>query len=194
MGKLKNDESSEVLYRQNPGTLDIVVNRLQDDQTMVLPCDTIYGLCAKMGPASEKLYEIKGRDQRKPFLLLATLKQAKEICIVPKDIEKVWPCALTAIMENKTGGTTAIRVPSDPFLQQVLEKLGSPIYSTSVNASGYASITSITDIIFAFKGKVPTFVVGSEKQGIVPSTLIDCTVHPYKLVRQGSFDASALLS
>lgn len=186
-------EEGDVLYRQNPDTLDVVVERLERDEVMVLPCDTIYGLCAKVGPAKEKLYALKYRDERKPFLLLATLGQAKEICDVPTDIEACWPCALTAIMHNKDcKGTTAIRVPSDPFLQDVLEKLGSPIYSTSVNLSGYASMTSITDIIVTFKGKVPTFVVGDEKQGTVPSTLIDCTVHPYRIVRQGSYNASAL--
>jgi len=189
------DKESDVLYRQNPDTLDIVVERLKNDEVIVLPCDTIYGLCAKMGPAEEKLYALKERDQRKPFLILATLEQAKAICDVPADIEACWPCALTAIMKNKQAqGTTAIRVPQDPFLQRVLEKLGSPIYSTSVNMSGYSSMTSIMDIIFTFKGLVPTFVVGDEKQGTVPSTLIDCTVHPYKIIRQGSYNASALIT
>ena len=93
------DKESDVLYRQNPDTLDIVVERLKNDEVIVLPCDTIYGLCAKMGPAEEKLYALKERDQRKPFLILATLEQAKAICDVPADIEACWPCALTAIMD-----------------------------------------------------------------------------------------------
>ncbi|MDD3903612.1 MAG: Sua5/YciO/YrdC/YwlC family protein, partial [Sphaerochaeta sp.] len=100
-----------------------------------------------------------------------------------------------AILHNREGeGTTAVRVPADGFLQELLTKLGKPLYSTSVNESGYQTITNITDIIFAFKNRVPAFVVGSEKQGTVPSTLIDCTTQPYTLVRCGSYDATALLS
>lgn len=190
----RDQEEAEVLYKQVPGTLEKTVRLLQEDKVMVLPCDTIYGLCAKVGPAEQALRSVKYRGETKPFLILATLEQAKSLCIVPKDVEDAWPCALTAILQNLDGnGTTAIRVPADDFLQEVLSKLGKPIYSTSVNESGYLTITNITDIIFAFKNRVPAFVVGSEKQGTVPSTLIDCTTKPYTLVRCGQYDASALL-
>lgn len=187
-------EEAEVLYKQAPGTLEKTVKFLQEDKVVVLPCDTIYGLCAKVGPAEQALRSVKYRGETKSFLILATLEQAKEICIVPEDVEKAWPCALTAILHNREGGgTTAVRVPADNFLQEVLSKLGSSIYSTSVNESGYLAITNITDIIFSFKDRVPAFVVGSEKQGTVPSTLIDCTTKPYTLVRCGQYDASELL-
>ncbi|HKM08219.1 MAG TPA: L-threonylcarbamoyladenylate synthase [Sphaerochaeta sp.] len=190
----RDQEEAEVLYKQVPGTLEKAVRLLQEDKVMVLPCDTIYGLCAKVGPAEQALRSVKYRGETKPFLILATLEQAKSLCIVPQDVEDAWPCALTAILKNLDGnGTTAIRVPADDFLQEVLSKLGKPIYSTSVNESGYLTITNITDIIFAFKNRVPAFVVGSEKQGTVPSTLIDCTTKPYTLVRCGQYDASALL-
>lgn len=190
----KEYEEAEVLYKQLPGTLEQTVKFLQEDKVIVLPCDTIYGLCAKVGPAEQALRSVKYRGETKPFLVLATLEQAKEICIVPKDVEEAWPCALTAILNNHDGsGTTAVRVPADSFLQNVLTKLGKPIYSTSVNESGYLTITSITDIIFSFKDRVPAFIVGSEKQGEIPSTLIDCTTKPYTLVRCGQYDASALL-
>ncbi|MDY0288018.1 MAG: L-threonylcarbamoyladenylate synthase [Sphaerochaeta sp.] len=190
----KQHEEAEVLYKQVPGTLERTVALLQEDKVVVLPCDTIYGLCAKIGPAEEALRSVKYRGETKPFLILATLEQAKEICIVPKDVEEAWPCALTAILSNREGGgTTAVRVPADAFLHEVLTRLGMGIYSTSVNESGYQTITSITDIIFSFKDRVPAFIVGSENQGKVPSTLIDCTTKPYTLVRCGQYDASALL-
>jgi len=192
---MSNDqEEAEVLYKQLPGTLEKTVKLLQEDKVMVLPCDTIYGLCAKMGPAEQALRAVKYRGETKAFLVLATLEQAKQICKVPEDIEAAWPCALTAILPNHDGsGTTAVRVPEDSFLQEVLTKLGKPIYSTSVNESGYHTITNITDIIFSFKDRVPAFVVGSENQGTVSSTLIDCTTKPYTLVRCGQYDASSLL-
>ncbi len=187
-------KEAEVLYKQHAGTLEKVVRFLQEDKVVVLPCDTIYGLCAQVGSAEQALRTVKYRGHAKSFLVLATLEQAKEICLVPQDIEKAWPCALTAILTNRDGvGTTAVRVPRDSFLQDILARLGKPIYSTSVNESGYHTITNITDIIFSFKDRVPAFVVDSDKQGNVPSTLIDCTTKPYTLVRCGQYDASALL-
>lgn len=192
---MMNDEESRVVYVGQEGTVDTVVEALRNDAVVVLPCDTIYGLCAKVGPRTQKaLYDLKSRDQRKPFLQIATLEQAEEICEVPEDIKAVWPCALTCVMKNRNGeGTTAVRVPKDAFLQEVLEELGSPMYSTSVNMSGSSTLTNMTDIIVTFNGKVGLFVVDGEMQGTVPSTLIDCTVHPYRILRQGSYDVWSLI-
>lgn len=187
-------ESSEVLYLQEQKTFERTVELLNENKVVVLPCDTIYGLCAKYGPAEETLRNIKGREETKPFLILATLKQAEELCNVPEDIKNVWPAPLTVVLNAKDGGTLAVRVPSDPFLQAVMEQLGSPIYSTSVNESGYQSITNIMDIIVAYKDRVPAFVVDCDKQGTTPSTLINATTTPYTLLRQGKFDPSFLLT
>lgn len=187
------EETSEVLYLQDQDTFERTLQVLNDDNVMVLPCDTIYGLCAKMGPAEQKIRELKKRDEGKPFLVLATLDQAKELCYVPKLISDVWPAPLTAILNSKDGGTLAIRVPSDPFLQAILEALGNPIYSTSVNESGYQSLTNIMDIIIAYKDRVPAFVVDSNLQGTIPSTLINVTTIPYTIIREGKYDASKIV-
>lgn len=187
------EETSEVLYQQDQNTFERTLQLLKDDNVMVLPCDTIYGLCAKMGPAEQKIRELKKRDEGKPFLVLATLNQAKELCYVPKLISDVWPAPLTAILNSKDGGTLAIRVPSDPFLQAILEALGHPIYSTSVNESGYQSLTNIMDIILAYKDRVPAFVVDSNLQGTIPSTLINVTTIPYTIIREGKYDASKIV-
>jgi L-threonylcarbamoyladenylate synthase len=181
------DENSEVLYLEQENTFNRTIEQLKANKVVVLPCDTIYGLCAKVGVAEETLRNIKKRKETKPFLVLATLEQVQEICIVPEDILELWPCPLTVILNKKEGGTLAVRVPSDPFLQAVLEKLGSPIYSTSINESGHASLTNIMDIILNYKDRVPTFVVDSEMQGDTPSTLLNATVTPYQIIRQGKF-------
>jgi len=185
---MNKDEYSEVLYIEQENTFDRTIELLSENKVLVLPCDTIYGLCAKMGEAEETLRNIKKRRETKPFLVLATLEQAKELCFIPDDIYKLWPCALTVVLNKKEGGTLAIRVPSDPFLQKLLNELGTPIYSTSINESGYSSLTNIVDIILNYKERVSAFVVDSEMQGQIPSTLIDVTSKPYKLLRQGIYE------
>lgn len=193
---MMNEQETRVRYVGDAGTVDQVVEALRKEEVVVLPCDTIYGLCAKADETTRrKLMALKGRDQKKPFLQLATLPMAEAQCVVPDAVKAVWPCALTAIMQDRNDdGTTAIRVPKDAFLQKVLERLGSPIFSTSVNTSGSSALTNLTDIVLAFNGKVGLVVADGEKQGTVPSTLIDCTVHPYRILRKGSYDASALIN
>ena len=148
------EDKSEVLYLQQESAFERTVEQLNDNKVIVLPCDTIYGLCAKMGEKGEReLKNIKIRGDEKPFLVLSTLNQVQELCEVPDDILKLWPCPLTAILNRKDGGTLAVRVPLDPFLQAVLEKVGSPIYSTSINVTGRASLTNIVDIILTYKDR-----------------------------------------
>lgn len=181
------EETSEVLYLEEKNTFQRTIDLLREDKVVVLPCDTIYGLCARMGEAEEALRNIKNRKETKPFLILATLDQAQKLCDVPKDILNLWPCALTVVLTTKNGGTLAIRVPSDPFLQAILTELDSPIYSTSINESGQASLTNIMDIILNYKNRVPAFIVDSEMQGSIPSTLLNASIKPYKILRQGKF-------
>ncbi len=182
-----NDEYSEVLYIEQENTFNRTIELLRENKVLVLPCDTIYGLCAKMGEAEDTLRNIKKRKETKPFLILATIEQAQELCYIPDEILKLWPCPLTAVLNKKEGGTLAVRVPSDPFLQSLLKELGYPIYSTSINESGYSSLTNIVDIILNYKDRVAAFVVDSDMQGNTPSTLIDVSKKPFTILRQGKY-------
>lgn len=183
-----------ILNKKNPETLETISTLIKEGGVAILPCDTIYGLCAAYGLGEKALMDLKGRDKNKPFLVLATIEQAKAMCkSIPQDVLDSWPAALTVILENKDGGTTAIRVPDDPFLQRLLEMSECPIYSTSVNIAGEPSLLNLTDICKRFEALVDCVVKGPEIQGTIPSTLIDATCVPYKLIRQGAYDASRLI-
>ncbi len=187
-------EEAVLLYKGVPGTLEYVVELLKQGQLVVLPCDTIYGLSGIYGAALPLLRRAKEMVGQHEFPVLATIEQAKELCDVPDILVKHWPCALTAILNLRSeDGSLAIRVPNDPFVQHILQVLKKPIYSTSVNPQGYA-ITNSTDIIFTYKQKVQAIVVDEQRKKDTPSTLIDCTVWPYTLLRQGAYDADSLLS
>lgn len=184
-----------ILNKNNPESIETASTLLKNGMVCVLPCDTIYGLCS-MYPIGEKaLKEIKGRDANKPFLILATIEQAKELCVeIPEDILNTWPAPLTVILNTKDGKTTGIRVPNDSYLQKLLKVTGSPIYSTSVNISGEPSMLNFSDICNRFESVVDFLVKGTEIQGTVPSTVLDATCLPYKVLRQGQFDVSGLVA
>lgn len=186
---------AQLLYKTEKHSIEEIVCMLEDEKLVVLPCDTIYGLSGKVGPTTlMALRELKQTVHQQQFAILATLEQAQSLCVVPPVLLEHWPCELTVILPNKDGdGSSAIRVPQDSFIQEILTKLGSPIYSTAVNPNGFA-ITNITDIIFTYKQKVQAIVIDPSRQRDTPSTMIDMREKPCSLVRCGSYDASAILA
>ncbi len=183
-----------IINKANPETLETISTLIREGGVVVLPCDTIYGLCAAYKIGDKALMDLKGRPEDKPFLILATIEQAKKLCTsIPNDILSSWPAPLTVILDTVDGKKTAIRVPADPFLQKLLEMTGKPIYSTSVNMAGEPSLLNFTDICRRFEAMVDGLVRDKEIQGTVPSTLIDATVRPYRVVRPGAFDAASLV-
>ena len=176
------------IIKYSPEYAEEVGQRLSIGQVGILPCDTIYGLSAKVGEEwAGRLYEIKKRPQSKSFITLMTKEQLLESSlIVPEDLLERWPAPLTAILMDSDGSTHAVRVPSDSFLQLVLPYSG-PIYSTSVNFSGEKSLLAFDEIYPVFSSLVDFIIDSPETKGGMASTLIDATVKPYRIIRQGSY-------
>ncbi len=166
-----------------------IAGRLRTGEICALPCDTIYGLSAIVTPlCSERIYEIKERPKSKSFIVLMTKEQVRESgLIVPDDILSLWPCSLTAVLASPDVGTTAVRVPSDSFLQALLP-LSGPLYSTSVNVSGSPSLLTFEEIEKAFGGKLDFIVKDEGVRGGMSSTMVDATKKPYRIIRQGSYE------
>lgn len=180
----KNDKNSE----------ELICKILKQGDVAVLPCDTVYSLSSVYLKGEKKLKEVKERDANKPFLILATVEQVKKLCIeIPDSVLNTWPAPLTVILKQSSGHTLAVRVPDDKFILNLLNKLNSPIYSTSVNMSGEPFISSFNEIVSKFEKKVSLIVKGKEITDSLPSTLIDATCKPFKIIRQGSFNAETLI-
>ncbi len=179
-----------VVIRKNENeSAERVGELLSERKAGIIPCDTIYGLSAVVGDdTSERLYEIKRRPQSKSFIVLMTLRDVRSSSLmVPEDIMRRWPAPLTAIVKDEeSGSTVALRVPSDPFVQRVMDISG-PIYSTSVNFSGERSLLSFDEIFPVFSGLVDFAVEDPSVKGGMASTLIDATVFPYRVIRQGAY-------
>lgn len=173
---------------------DELAARLCTAEVGIFPVDTIYGIQALANEeGAEALYELKKRPKSKNFITLMTLEDLrKSDLIVPEELYAIWPAPLTCILADSTGKTHAVRVPTDPFLYEVLSYSG-PIYSTSVNISGEPTLLTFDDISPVFDGKV-NYILNTEiKEPGRPSTLVDMTKTPHVLLRQGDYDAAALL-
>ena len=172
----------------NDVVIDDISARLQRNEVGIFPCDTIYGICAKVSEETrERIYEIKERPESKRLLVLMDKDSLeREGLLVPEEIASLWPAPLTVILPTAQGDTLAVRVPDDPFLSALLPLTG-PIFSTSVNLSGSPALTSIVDIIPAFKDKVDFIIEKKDIKGGVGSTLLDATKRPCRILRQGAY-------
>jgi L-threonylcarbamoyladenylate synthase len=179
------------------------VSHLVSGEVVIVPTDTVYGFSAVVDlkgkscfNADRKIREIKGRDEGKPFIHLISSPQDIEafsaVKIPPVLFEK-WPGPLTVIVPVKkdsplcsTLETVAFRCPGDKWLRDVIRETGAPIFSTSVNRSGFPVIDTVAGIESEFSGEVPLIVDDGDKKGSVPSTIVSVLDGGIKVLRQGA--------
>jgi len=175
-----------ILLKEN--SFESVLDILENNGIVIFPCDTIYGILGRAPDTDSRIREIKGRGESKPFLhLISSIIQFNNLSVIPfpKDLEEFWPGPLTVVTTVKKGGTIAYRLPKDHFLQDIVSHFESPLFSTSVNISGQSHLCNISEIIEKFENKVDLIVDGGDMIDRRPSTVIDITVKPYRLIRQG---------
>lgn len=162
---------------------------LRNNGVVIVPTDTIYGFSGIVPSSKEQIIAAKGRDEGKPFIeLIAKPEDLANYTTdtINPELLAFWPGAVTIIVNNRSGGTTAFRCPGDSWLREVIEQAGAPIYSTSVNKSGEPALKTIAEITSVF-GDIADLIVdaGDCAQGMA-STLIDATEDAYRVIRQGA--------
>jgi L-threonylcarbamoyladenylate synthase len=155
----------------------------------IMPCDTIYGIVG-LAPATEaRIARIKGRAQGKPLLRLiggeSWLARYSDAAM-PGRLKPFWPGPLTLVFPARGGGTVALRVPADEALRDLLATLDHALASTSVNVEGDPPLGAIAQILEQFESKVDLVVDGGDRNDTAPSTLLDVTATPYRVLRQGA--------
>ncbi len=179
-----------VLNKDDPDLSAALLPVLRRNAPIILPCDTIYGIVGAVPGAEARIRALKGRVEYKPFLeLIPDPARLADFTTqtVPAQILSYWPGPLTIIVRRKgEQGNVALRVPRDKLLTSLLTELGSPLYSTSVNVSGREFLWRIDEIVSAFENKVEIIVDGGDLPDNLPSTIVDLTASPSRLVRQGA--------
>jgi L-threonylcarbamoyladenylate synthase len=169
---------------------------------VVLPTDTIYGFhCAvSKRRAIETIVRLKGRRAGGGFILLAAHAAMADLLVsrwpggAREMLARMWPAPLTAILPARRGlsrllapgGTVAVRIPARADLRALIETLGEPIVSTSVNLSGREPMRRIDEIRTAFPG-LAGYLSRRGRSPAPPSTIVDFTVGGPRLVRAGRY-------
>jgi L-threonylcarbamoyladenylate synthase len=177
-----------IIEQKAPDSFSAIAGALERGGIVIMKCDTIYGLVGIHPDAGRRIARLKNREAVKPFLILipeaSWLPRFTEEEL-PVSLRRYWPGPLTLVFTSRTGGTIALRVPEDDLLRKLMLHLRKPLISTSVNRSGEPPAHRIGEIARAFEAEVDLIVdSGDQKEG-VPSTILDLSATPFRLIRQG---------
>jgi L-threonylcarbamoyladenylate synthase len=159
-----------------------VVAALRAGRAVILPTDTVYGLCA-LPEHEDVLYELKGRDRSKPVALLAADVDALVAAVPGLDravLEQYLPGPYTLVF-----GDVGVRVPNlPPGAHEVVRTVG-VVGATSANLSGGPDPRRVADIPEEIRDACGAIVDGGELPGVA-STVIDLTGEEPRVLRQGA--------
>ncbi len=184
-----------VVSKDSEDVFGMLVTVLERGDIVIMQGDTIYGFWGIAPDAGKKIAELKNRPDDKEFLMVIpdeSWVSRFSDTVLPEELTKYWPGALTVIMKAKKGisetksDTVALRVPDDLLIREVLYELDKPLYSTSVNISGSKELNDIYSIMDAFGKKVDLVVISEDAPEALPSTIVDITSGDIIVVREGS--------
>ena len=170
---------------------------------VVMRSDTVYGLHGVAPATGARLTALKGRPDGKPLLvLLADGRSAETITgtAPPAALAGLWPGPLTIVLPVAEPAPTpvaagarslAVRVPADPALRAIIAAVGAPLYSTSANRTGEPPLGDPAALRAAFGSSVELIVDEGPVAAAVPSTIVDVTVSPPRVLRAGAVAVTA---
>lgn len=179
-----------IIAKTDARSEEIILNALLEKKIVIIPTDTVYGFSGIVPDTEHMLRRIKGRGEEKPFIRL--IGNPEDIFLyaenaVPEKLCTLWPGALSIIVRLKnSAGKAAFRCPGDSWLRRILNGCRCPVYSTSVNRSGFPVLSSVEEIAQEFGDDAAVIVDDGDKTGALPSTIIDISEKTMRVVRQGS--------
>lgn len=180
-----------------------------EGRLIVLPTDTVYGIGADAfsRDAVADLLEAKGRGRdvpppvlvADPAVLLALAVDVPEY--VERLTEEFWPGPLTLILNaqpslawdlGETRGTVALRMPEDATALELLRRTG-PLAVSSANRHGKPAAGSVMDAATQLGDAVEVYLDGGPARLGTSSTIIDTTVEPPEIVRDGALSKERII-
>jgi len=177
---------------------------------VAFPTETFYGLGANAldREALARVFKVKGRSESKPLLVLVdSLKMAESLALEVSGLARQlmavwWPGPLTLVVratpelpsELTAGtGTVGMRIPDHPVALGLVRAARFPVTAPSANPSGEEPPTTAEGVWRFFEGKIDLILDGGAVPGGRPSTIVDVSVSPPRLLRAGALDISTFL-
>jgi len=188
--------------------IQLAANIIKRGGLVVYPTDTVYGLGCN--PLDEKALEkaFKAKQRRdKPFPILAySITDAQKIAHLTKEAKKLakkyWPGPLTMVLLKKetlpnlatcNQKTVGVRIPNHEIALKLIHLSNGLLVGTSANKTGEPPPRNVQEAINQLGEKIDVYLdAGPVKHGI-PSTVIDLTAQPPRLLRKGPISLEEIL-
>ena len=195
----------------DPDTIHAIVQVIRKGGIIAFPTSTLYGLGADaINPqAVESVFDIKGRQSHRPLLVLIRDKACLPDLvreIPPKAVllmEAFWPGGVTMVfhaserMSNRLTGNTGkigVRVPKHPVAAAIVAQLEGPMTGTSANLSGGEGCSDISCLEEQVSAQLDGVLDAGPLKGGRGSTVIDLTMDPPQILREGTISEHRILS
>lgn len=199
---------TEVIKGNSPESIQKAASILREGGVIIYPTETLYGMgvLAINEGSVKKIFNIKERSYGKPIpVLVRDVEMFSRFVEVTDEasklIEGFLPGPLTLVLMQKRDlpdlisagtGKVAVRISNHPFVRRLFELISEPLTSTSANISGEENLFNFNEIYGTFKGKVDLIVDSGNLSPSKGSTVIDLTVKPPRIVREGDISREAL--
>jgi L-threonylcarbamoyladenylate synthase len=205
-----------MVLRADPAVADnsvvaAVVDALTEGGLAIFPTDTVYGIACRADDdeAVRSLFAAKKRPLDKPLpLLLGDAGGLDRVAGMIDDTmirlaQRFWPGPLTMVickspdvLDVVTGGqpTVGVRVPDMTLTQAILQGCPFAVAVTSANFSEEDPACGIENLPEALLSQVMVVVDGGMCPGMLPSTVVDVTDYPPRVLRQGPISVEQILS
>jgi L-threonylcarbamoyladenylate synthase len=188
--------------------IDAAVTALRSGKLVVMPTDTVYGLAADaFDPAAvRRLLRTKGRGRDKPPPVLVAAQTtldalATKVPTLARDlVEALWPGPLTLVCRQQssltwdlgdTRATVAVRMPDHDIALELLRRTG-PLAVSSANRTAKPAPSKVDEAEEMLGAAVQVYLDGGPTDGGVPSTIVDVTADPPRVLREGAIELAAL--
>lgn len=180
---------------------------LEQGGLVAFPTDTVYGLAAAVWDweAVNRLYAVKQRPERKAIpVLISDVADVLRVARPPSELAQAlmiqfWPGPLTLVVRRRpeipeavsATDTIGVRVPDQAFARSLLGSAG-PLAVTSANRSGGESATTAEEVLAQLGHRIDLVIDGGPTPGGIPSTVVDCTTDPPRVLREGPISSAQI--
>jgi len=178
---------------------------------VAFPTRCLYGLGADAfnAGAVERVFKIKQRSPHNPILILIDQPARLEALVsqvspaAARIMDHFWPGRITLVFNASdavpaylTAGTgkIGIRLPGHPVAAALVQALQTPLTGTSANLSGSPGCRRIADLEFQIASKLDLILDAGALKGGRGSTVVDVTVDPPKILREGEVSAAEIMT
>lgn len=179
------------------------VRVLKAGGVVAYPTETSYGLGASIehSDAMSRIYLIKKRESRLPLLVLIAEISWLDALVqeMPDEARRLmalWPGPLTLLFRARPelpfhlvgqDGLIGVRISSHAFAHALVQELGCPVTATSANLHGMPACHDAHEVMAQLRDPAPDLVIdGGRSSGGPPSTIVDVSVRPFRVVRKGA--------